>query len=88
MTPTIQTKRLTLRPLEITDADFLHKSYQAKGVLQYFPSTTTPTLERIQRNIERQQEHWEKHGYGIYGILPKGEKQIAGWVGLQFVSSP
>ena len=86
MAPAIQTKRLTLRPLVSTDAEVLHKSYQARGVLQYFPSTTVPTLERVHHYIKRQLDHWGRHGYGIYGIVPKGEKYIIGWAGLQFVS--
>jgi len=85
MTTTIQTKRLTLRSLEAADAEVLFKSYQVEGVLQYFPPTAAPTLERVQRYIEKQQDHWGKHGYGHWGIVPKGEKQIIGWAGLQFL---
>ena len=85
MLPTIQTSRLTLRPLETADAEDLYKSYQVKGVLQYFPPTAAPTLERAQRYIQRQQEHWRKYGYGHWGIVPKGEKHIIGWAGLQFL---
>ena len=85
MLPTIQTSRLTLRPLEAADAKVLYKSYQVKDVLQYFPPTAAPTPERVQRYIERQQEHWGKHGYGHWGIVPKGEMKIIGWAGLQFL---
>lgn len=85
MPPTIQTKRLSLRPLETADAEVLFKSYQVKRVLQYFPPITTPTIEKVQRYITVQQKHWEKYGYAHWGIVPKGEKQIIGWAGLQFL---
>ena len=85
MTQVIQTTRLTLRPLEITDAEILHRIYQTEDILRYFPATTPPSLEKIQRYIISQQEHWDKHGYGNWGIVPDDEGQIVGWAGLQFL---
>jgi RimJ/RimL family protein N-acetyltransferase len=83
--PTLQTGRLTLRPLQPTDAEVLHRIYQSEDVLQYFPNPTPPALEKVQRFLAGQQAHWEKYGYGNWGILPEGEKEIVGWAGLQFL---
>ena len=83
--PIARTDSLVLRPLQPTDAEVLLHIYQTEGVLQYFPTTTPPPLERVERFIAGQQEHWEKHGYGNWGIMPEGESQIAGWAGLQFL---
>jgi RimJ/RimL family protein N-acetyltransferase len=85
MITTIQIPGLTLRPLEPEDAEVLHRIYQADDVLRYFPVTTPPPLEKVQRFIASQLEHLEKHGYGNWGVLPEGEQQIIGWAGLQFV---
>jgi len=85
MTITLQTQRLTLRPLESADAEVLHRIYQTEGILQYFPPTGPPTLYKVQRYIMRQQEHWDRHGFGHWGITLDGENQIIGWVGLQFL---
>jgi ribosomal-protein-alanine N-acetyltransferase len=63
----------------------LHHIYQSEGVLRYFPNPNPPPLERIRRFITGQQAHWEKYGYGNWGILPEGEKEIVGWAGLQFL---
>jgi RimJ/RimL family protein N-acetyltransferase len=81
--PTLSTDRLILRPLQPEDAGVLHRIYQGKGVLHYFPNPTPPPLERVERFIAGQQAHWEKHGYGNWGILPAGEREIIGWAGLQ-----
>jgi RimJ/RimL family protein N-acetyltransferase len=81
----IKTFRLILQPLQLADAVVLHRIYQSEGVLRYFPNPTPPTLEKVQRFITGQQAHWEKHGYGNWGILPQGEKEIIGWAGLQFL---
>lgn len=85
--PIIRTARLTLRPLQPADAVTLHRIYQTNGVLRYFPNPNPPPLEKVERFITGQQEHWEKFGYGNWGILPDGRdvREIIGWAGLQFL---
>jgi ribosomal-protein-alanine N-acetyltransferase len=83
--PTLQTARLTLRPLEAEDAQVLLRIYQVEGVLQYFPNPAPPPLEKVQKFIAGQAKHWAEYGYGNWGILPAGANQIIGWVGLQYV---
>ncbi len=82
---TIFTERLLLRPLQLGDAQVLHRIYQAEGVLQYFPNPHPPALDKVQRFISGQQTHWEQHGYGNWGIQLTGQEDIIGWAGLQFV---
>jgi RimJ/RimL family protein N-acetyltransferase len=83
--PTLTTTHLILRPLQPKDAGVLHRIYQSEGVLRYFPNPFPPPLEKVQRFIILQQAHWEKFGYGNWGIVPEGEAQIAGWTGLQYL---
>mgnify|MGYP001297432390 CR=1 FL=1 len=83
--PTLQTASLTLRPLRETDAPVLHRIYQSEGVLRYFPNTSPPVLERVERFIAVQEKHWQDYGYGNWGILPKNASEIIGWAGLQFL---
>jgi RimJ/RimL family protein N-acetyltransferase len=81
----VRTDRLTLRLMQLEDAPSLHRIYQSKGVLRYFPNPIPPSLERVERFIIGQQTHWEQHGYGNWGIVPDGENIIIGWAGLQFL---
>ena len=81
----IQTARLALRPLRQTDGTVLHHIYQSEGVLRYFPNPAPPDLDKVQRFITAQQAHWERFGYGDWGILPEGEPDIIGWAGLQYL---
>jgi [ribosomal protein S5]-alanine N-acetyltransferase len=83
--PCLQTPRLTLRPFAPEDAPVLHRINQREGVLRYFPGTTPPSLEKVVRFVTFQQKHWEKFGYGNWAIVPNGETEMAGWVGLQFL---
>ncbi len=84
-TPILTTPHLTLRPIVPADAVTLHRIYQTDGVLQYFPNPAPPPLEKVERFIAYQQTHWEKYGYGNWGVVPQGEKDIAGWAGLQYL---
>jgi ribosomal-protein-alanine N-acetyltransferase len=83
--PSLRISRLTLRPLQLNDAEALHRIYQTEGVLRYFPNPIAPPLEKVQRLITAQQVHWETQGYGNWGLLPDGEEEIIGWAGLQYL---
>jgi ribosomal-protein-alanine N-acetyltransferase len=83
--PCLQTPRLTLRPFALEDAPVLYRINQREGVLRYFPGTTPPSLEKVARFVAYQQKHWEKYGYGNWAIVPNGETEMTGWVGLQFL---
>lgn len=83
--PVLQAGSLTLQPLQPSDADALYRINQSEGVLRYFPDPHPPSLERVQRFIAAQQAHWEKYGYGNWGVLPVGGKEIIGWAGLQYL---
>lgn len=83
--PILHTNNLSLRPLAPSDAERLHRINQSEGVLRYFPISSPPPLEKVQRFIAGQQAHWEKYGYGNWAILPHGERKIIGWAGLQYL---
>lgn len=83
--PTLNTAHLTLRAMLPTDTAALYRIYQTEGLLQYFPNPSPPSLEKVERFVAIQQTHWEKHGYGNWGILLKGKQELIGWAGLQFL---
>ena len=81
----IHTARLTLRPLLPEDASGLHQIYQSEGVLRFFPHPAPPPLEKVQRFIAGQSEHWEKYGYGDWAVVQSSEQMMIGWAGLQYL---
>jgi ribosomal-protein-alanine N-acetyltransferase len=83
--PSLHTRRLTLRPILPADTAHFYRIYQTAGVLQYFPNPTPPPLEKVERFVANQQAHWDKYGYGNWGILLNGGEQVIGWAGLQFL---
>ncbi len=81
----LRTQHLILRRLQPTDAEVLHRIYQSEGVLRYFPNPVPPPLEKFRKFVDGQEAHWAKYGYGNWGILPDGEREIVGWAGLQYL---
>lgn len=85
LAPSLVTARLVLRPLQAADAAVLHRIYQTDGILRYFPSTSPPPLERVERYVAGQQAHWAEHGHGHWGVVQAGEDETVGWAGLQYL---
>ena len=83
--PTIETKRLLLRAFASEDAKPLHQMFQGKDVLRYFPNSDPPALERVEKLVQFQLDHWEKHGYGWWATVLGESDEFIGWSGLQYL---
>jgi RimJ/RimL family protein N-acetyltransferase len=84
--PTIVTSHLTLRPFTLQDSGPLHRILGDRDVLRYFPNPQSPSLDRVERMIAHQLEHWQEHGYGWWAVEPTPTGEFIGWCGLQFLS--
>ena len=83
--PTITTSRLTLHPFAPMDDIPFHRILNEPNILQYFPRTDPPDMERVQGLIERQLTHWEEHNLGWWAVIPHGQEELIGWNGLQYL---
>ena len=83
--PTMTTPRLILRPFEPADAQPLYRILFQENILQYFPTTTPPTLERMQAFVTRHLAHWDDHGFGWWAVQPRDGNTLIGWNGLQYL---
>lgn len=83
--PTLHTTHLILRPIVPADTTVFYRIYQTEGVLQYFPNPKPPPIEKVERFVIYQQTHWEKYGYGNWGLQTKDTSELIGWAGLQFL---
>ena len=45
--PALETPRLILRPFDPQDAKLLHSILNQEKILQYFPGSSSPSLERV-----------------------------------------
>lgn len=83
--PTITTTRLILRPFIEADAEPLNSILREKDILRYFPNQNPPSLERVQKFITRQLDHWGEHKYGWWAVESITQEGLIGWNGLQFL---
>ena len=83
--PSFHTDRLRLRPFVLEDAVPLQAILAVEGVLQYYPSSDPPDLERVERLINRQLNHWGEHGYGWWAVEYIDNSDLIGWSGLQYL---
>jgi ribosomal-protein-alanine N-acetyltransferase len=56
-----------------------------KDVLRYFPKQDPPSRDRVQKIVSSQLGHWAEHGYGWWAVVPRGEIELIGWAGLQYL---
>ena len=52
---TLTTERLVMRPFREQDEGALHKILSETDILKYFPNPQAPSLERVEKLIQKQQ---------------------------------
>ena len=83
--PTIKTSRLILRAFTKEDFIPFHHILNEREVLRYFPSSSPPSLERVENMVAEQLKHWAKYGYGWWAVEEQRENKFIGWCGLQYL---
>ncbi len=82
---TIETTHLLLRAWQPEDAPGLHMILQEDGLLQYFPNPNPPPRAKADEYIAHQLEHWQQYGYGHWAVVTRGDNQVVGWNGLEYL---
>lgn len=83
--PTLRTERLILRAWEAADVVPLHGFLSDQDVMRYFPPSSPPSLERVERLVASQLEHWARFGYGWWAVEVEKGPPLVGWCGLQYL---
>ena len=81
----LTTERLVLRHFSMDDASALFKIVQEPNIFQYFPTKTAWEMEKVERSIQHQIDHWEKFKYGLFAVTFRETGQLMGWCGLEFL---
>jgi len=82
---TLFTPRLTLRPFTLADVTRLHSIMNEPDIMQYFPNTAQPEMERVQALIDRQLMQYEKYNLGWWAVVSQEGADLIGWNGLQYL---
>ena len=81
----LETKRLILREMAITDAPDMLRLYSNPEVQRYTGEAVITTLEGIQKKIKEKTSEYKKYGYGRWVTIQKDGKQFVGWAGLAYL---
>ena len=82
---TLTTERLILRLFTMNDIEDLFAITNETDIFRYFPTKTGWTIEKTERSIFHQIQHWDKYGYGQMAVTLADSGQLMGWCGLEFL---
>jgi ribosomal-protein-alanine N-acetyltransferase len=81
----LTTERLVLRLFTMNDIEDLFAITNEADIFRYFPTKTPWTVEKTERSIFHQTQHWKKFGYGQMAVMLADSSQLMGWCGLEFL---
>ena len=78
----LETKRLILRPMQESDFESLHLIFTDVKVMAAFNHDPF-THEQMQRWLQRNLDHQEEFGYGLFSVILRETGQLIGDCGLE-----
>lgn len=79
----IETQRLLLRKLTLDDLDGLFSILSDPQVSRYAGTGQPATFEETRKALLSIIAHWERHGFGRWGIVDSQSNQLIGYGGLR-----
>jgi len=82
---TLETKRLLLRPLEVTDAEAMFAMDSNPNVHKYLWQKPTQTIDETFKIIENVQGQYVKNNIGRFATILKESGDFIGWTGIKYL---
>ncbi len=83
---TLETKRLLLRPLELSDAKAFFTMDSNPNVHKYLWQKPTKEIEEIIKVIEYVRKQYTENKIGRFATILKETGEFIGWTGIKFVN--
>ena len=84
--PAVETERLLLRHFTTADLDdWADSIFADPEVTRYLPKREIPPHQRAERALQYVQEHWARHGYGLWAVTERTSGQFIGQGGLNYL---
>ena len=81
----LETERLLLRPLELTDAEAMFTMDNNPEVHKYLWQNPTQTIEEAIKTIENVKSQYEKNNIGRFATILKETNEFIGWTGIKYI---
>lgn len=82
----LETNRLLLRPLELSDAKAMFAMDNNPEVHKYLWQNPTQTIDDSIKTIEYVRNQYEKNNIGRFATILKETNEFIGWTGIKFVT--
>lgn len=82
----IETPRLILRPLEISDAEAMYAMDSNPNVHKFLWQNPTKDISETIQIIHSVQQQYEQNGIGRFATILKATGEFIGWTGIKFVN--
>ena len=83
----VETARLLLRPVSMTDLDAFAAMNADPDVMRYIGDGKPQTREQTILRIYAILDHWDQHGFGLCAIVDKASEAFIGFCGLQYLDN-
>jgi RimJ/RimL family protein N-acetyltransferase len=81
----VTTARIMLRRWTAADADARVAIWSDPDVWAALrPGEPGDPVQAAAESQAKQLAHWEKHGFGLWAVVPRGEQEPVGWVGAWY----
>lgn len=82
----LETDRLILRPLELSDAEGMFLLDSNPNVHLYLGNRPVKSIEESIGYIENIQNQYRKNGIGRFAVILKESDEFIGWCGIKFIT--
>ncbi|MCG2611594.1 GNAT family N-acetyltransferase [Flavobacterium sp. SM15] len=84
----IETERLILRPIVLSDAEAMFVLDSNPNVNIYLGNNPVQTMEETIGYIENIQNQYIQNGTGRFAVVLKETNEFIGWAGIKFLTEP
>lgn len=84
----LETDRLLMRELELSDATAMFELDSNPNVMRYLGGETVESVEISESIINSIQQQYAEKGIGRYAIILKETNEFIGWSGIKYVTEP
>lgn len=84
----IETERLILRELQLSDAQGMFELDSDPAVHKYLGNKPVNNIEECIKTIELVRKQYQENGVGRFAMLEKATGNFMGWTGIKFITEP